>query len=74
VKNPKKKVAIGPVSAPEPRLLSVKAAAIYLGAAVWFVRTLAWNRAVPFVKFGSRILFDKTDLDNYIQQQKKPAA
>ena len=57
----------------EPRLLGVRAAAAYLGATVWFVRNLAWNRAVPFVVFGKRILFDPADLDRYITEQKTAA-
>ena len=59
------------VSNPEPRLLNVKSAAAYMGATVWFVRSLAWSRAVPFVVFGKRILFDKQDLDKYVENQKK---
>jgi excisionase family DNA binding protein len=59
------------VSIPEPRLLNVRATAAYLGATVWFVRSLAWSRAIPFVVFGKRILFDKQDLDRYIDSQKE---
>lgn len=58
----------------EPRLLTVKAAAAYLSATIWFVRTLVYTRAVPFLRFGKRILFDKADLDNYIERQKGTAA
>jgi excisionase family DNA binding protein len=57
-----------------PRLLGVKATAAYLGASIWAVRTLAWSRAVPSLKIGNRVLFDRTDLDAYIEQQKVPAA
>jgi excisionase family DNA binding protein len=58
-------------SIPESRLLNVRAAAAYLSATVWFVRTLAWSRAVPYVVFGNRILFDKQDLDKFIENKKK---
>jgi excisionase family DNA binding protein len=57
----------------EPRLLSIKAAASYLSCTVWAVRSLAWNRAVPYLKIGNRILFDKKDLDTYIDGQKTEA-
>jgi excisionase family DNA binding protein len=57
----------------EPRLLSIKDAALYLGATIWAVRSLAWNRAVPYLKIGNRILFDKKDLDTYIDDQKTEA-
>jgi excisionase family DNA binding protein len=58
----------------EPRLLRVKEAATYLSCTVWFIRSLAWNRAVPHVVFGKRILFDRADLDRYLESQKKVAA
>ncbi len=59
---------------PAARLLTVKEAATYLGAHVWFVRTLAWNRAVPHLRFGRRILFDRADLDAYVEKMKRAAA
>ncbi len=58
----------------EPRLLRIKEAAAYLGATVWFLRSLAWSRTVPYVVFGKRILFDRADLDRYVESQKKVAA
>jgi excisionase family DNA binding protein len=71
----KKPVSIPvPTTAPEPRMLNVKQAAAYTGATVWQVRTWAWHRVVPFVKFGPRILFDKSDLDRHIESQKVRAA
>jgi excisionase family DNA binding protein len=57
----------------EPRMLTVKAAAMYLGATIWFVRELAWSRSVPHLVFGKRIVFDRHDLDRYIEQQKQVA-
>jgi excisionase family DNA binding protein len=56
-----------------PRLLCVKSAAAYLSATVWAMRKLAWNQELPFVKIGGRLLFDRTDLDQYINQQKTAA-
>lgn len=57
-----------------PRLLSIKAAAQYLGATIWAVRTLAWQQEVAFLKIGGRILFDRADLDRYIDTQKLAAS
>jgi excisionase family DNA binding protein len=54
----------------QPRLLAVKAAAAYMGATVWAIRQLAWNRELPFCKIGGRLLFDRADLDHYIDMQK----
>ena len=63
-----------PVPAIQPRLLHVRAAAEYIGATVWFVRTLAWEKKIPHVLFGHRLLFDKADLDRYVDSQKVAAA
>jgi excisionase family DNA binding protein len=64
-----------PVSNPtEPRLLTIAAAASYLSATIWFVRTLAWSKAVPHLRLGKRILFDRADLDRYIDQAKQQQA
>lgn len=57
-----------------PRLLCVRSAAAYLGATVWAVRCLAWNCEVASVKIGGRLLFDRSDLDKYIESQKTSAA
>jgi excisionase family DNA binding protein len=53
-----------------PRLLCVKSAAAYLSATVWAMRKLAWNAEVPSVKIGGRLLFDRADLDSYIDRVK----
>jgi excisionase family DNA binding protein len=57
-----------------PRLLTVKTAAEYLSCTIWAVRSLAWNRAVPYLKIGNKILFDRKDLDAYIDAQKTGVA
>lgn len=59
-----------PIATLEPKLLTVQAAARYLSATPWFVRTLAWERAVPFVKLGKRLLFDRADLDKFVESRK----
>ena len=56
-----------PVSA---RLLNVKQAAQYLGATTWFVRTLGWEKKVPIIQLGNRWLFDRADLDMFVDQAK----
>lgn len=57
-----------------PRLLNVRAAAAYLSTTVWFVRNLIWSREVPFLKFGHRYLFDKADLDAYVDRQRQKSS
>ena len=59
---------------PEPRLLTVKGAAAYLSTTVWAIRNLAWGQKVPYVRLGARILFDKADLDRFIESQKVQVA
>jgi excisionase family DNA binding protein len=53
-----------------PRLLPIKTAAAYLSCTIWAVRSLAWNRDVPYLKIGNKILFDKKDLDAFIERTK----
>jgi excisionase family DNA binding protein len=55
---------------PAPRLLGVAAAAAYLGATVWSVRQLQWQRAIPSIRIGQRVLFDIADLNAFIEKQK----
>jgi excisionase family DNA binding protein len=59
-----------PMPAVESRLLGVKAAAAYLSASIWFVRTLIWEKRVPYLKCGHKILFDRRDLDAFIDANK----
>lgn len=54
----------------EPRLLNVKAAAEYLGATVWFVRTIAWEKKIKSVMFGNRLLFPREELDSFVDRAK----
>lgn len=58
----------------EPRLLTIKDAAAYLSATVWFLRTLAWEKKIAFVRLGKRLLFDRKDLDAFVDRMKtRPA-
>jgi hypothetical protein len=58
----------------EPRLLGIRATANYLGATIWAVRTLAWAKQVVSIKIGNRVLFDKKDLDAFIENRKAEVA
>jgi excisionase family DNA binding protein len=66
---PHKKPA-SPVPVVQPRNLNVTQAAQYLGATPWFVRSLAWERAIPYTRLGKRLLFDRIDLDQFLESQK----
>jgi len=67
-----------PVSIPQvqPRLLDVREAARYLSVAVWCVRQLTWTKQLTPVKIGGsrRLLYDRSDLDAFVERQKKEAA
>jgi excisionase family DNA binding protein len=54
----------------EPRLLDVRQAAQYLACSVHAIRQLQWSRAIPSLKIGKRIQFDRADLDRYVDQTK----
>jgi hypothetical protein len=52
---------------PAARCLSKEQAAMYLGIGV----TLLNELGVPFVKFGRRCVFDKVDLDSWLDDYKQ---
>jgi len=53
-----------------PRLLSLSAAAVYMGRTVWGMRELYWANKIPMVRDGKKIFFDVKDLDAYIERNK----
>jgi excisionase family DNA binding protein len=65
---------VSEISVVEPRLLGIKGAASYLGTTIWQIRTLVWSKKIRHVRFGKRILFDRADLDRYVDDQLKEAA
>lgn len=58
------------VPATAPRSLNVEQAAAYLGAHVHAIRRLVWDKKVAYYRLGHRILFDISDLDRYVDNQK----
>jgi excisionase family DNA binding protein len=50
----------------QPRLLTVKEAAVYLASSPWFIRSLVWDRKLPKLKLGNRLVFDRIDLDRFV--------
>jgi excisionase family DNA binding protein len=65
--------ATSPSGAPAPRCLTVEQAADYLGAHVHAIRRLVWNKEIAHFRLGHRILFDISDLDRYVENQKSAA-
>jgi excisionase family DNA binding protein len=61
-------------SVTSPRLLNVLEAATYLATTVHAVRQLQWSKAIPHLKLGKLVQFDRNDLDAFINAQKMSAA
>jgi excisionase family DNA binding protein len=57
------------IAAPEPRYLTIKAAAAYASLTVWFVRELIWGRKIEHARLGNRYVIDRQKLDEYMQAQ-----
>jgi excisionase family DNA binding protein len=60
-------------TAVQPRLLNVREAAQYLACNVNAIRQLQWARAIPFLKIGKLVQFDRDDLDKFVDAQKTAA-
>lgn len=60
----------------EPRLMTVRAAAEYLGLTVWATRERIWAGALPVVQFpgGRKQYLDVRDLDEFIEKHKRRIA
>jgi excisionase family DNA binding protein len=55
----------------QPRLLDIKGAAAYLSTTVWCMRSLVWDKKLPAIRLGKRLLFDIADLDRFVDGLKK---
>lgn len=54
----------------EPRLLTVKEAAIYIGRSEKALWHMIGNSSVPVVREGARVHLDRADLDQWIEMRK----
>jgi excisionase family DNA binding protein len=54
-----------------PRGFRVKEAAAYLGTTVSFVRHAIWDRELPAMKLGKRLIIAREDLDRFLDRLKK---
>lgn len=62
-----------PLPTMERRLLGYANAAEYLGISLRGMKDLAANGEIRKVPIGGRVLFDRSDLDAYIERIKKSA-
>lgn len=56
-----------------PRLFTVKDAAAYLSVSPWAIRKLHWESKVRGIFIGRRLLFDRADLDRYVDDLRHSA-
>jgi len=56
---------------PAPRLLDYRAAGAYLSLSYWSLRELVLNGEIPCVKFRTKVLIDRRDLDDWIEANKE---
>lgn len=61
-------------SDPNRRYFRIAEAAAYLNSTPWFIRTLIWKRAIPFITIGKRHVIDRQDLDLYVENAKTGTA
>ena len=54
-----------------PRLLSYRAATVYLSVGYSTVRHMVLSGTVPHIKSGRRVLIDREDLDDWIEKSKE---
>ena len=54
-------------------LLSTREAGAYTGLGERYIRRLRAERRIPCVRIGGRVLFDPDDLDQLIEQHRRPA-
>jgi hypothetical protein len=56
-----------------PRLLSLRAAAEWLGLTVWAMRERIWAGQIPVIQFpgGRKMYVDVQDLESFIQKNKR---
>jgi len=54
------------------RLLTIPAAAGYLGLTKWAMRERIWAGSIPVIRFpgGRKMYIDSADLENFIQKNK----
>lgn len=60
------------VKAPEKRLFTVREAGYVIGLGDWAIRRLIWQRRLPCVRIGRRVLLAREDLDAFIEECRGP--
>jgi hypothetical protein len=71
--NRRKKPSEPSVAQSEPLLLDIHGAARALSTTPWAVRSLLWDKQIPFIKIGRKHLIDPVDLRAFILRNKAAA-
>ena len=53
-----------------PRGLTIQQAAKYSGLKIWNIRTLIWERRIPYLQTGKHYIVLRDDLDRYLESQR----
>ncbi|HVX23319.1 MAG TPA: helix-turn-helix domain-containing protein [Acidimicrobiales bacterium] len=69
-----RKSSEAPASAGEPRVLNIAGAAEHLGLSVSLVRRLVSERRIVHYKLGNRVMFRTSDLERFIDDNKRDSA
>jgi len=54
-------------------LMEIDQVAAYLGVSVRHIRRLVAEQRVPFIKWGSKLHFDPTEIDAWVDEHRRPA-
>lgn len=54
-------------------LSDIAGAAEYLATTERHIRRLVYERRIPYIKLGSKVRFDRADLDAYVDAHRVPA-
>lgn len=55
----------------DSNVLSAKQAANYLGISYWLILELVRKKEIPHTKLGSKIIFRKDSLNNYLLENER---
>lgn len=53
-----------------PRLLSIKAAGLFMGMTTWSIRSMCWRGEVAFIQAGRKIYLEPEELIRWISKNR----
>lgn len=61
------------MSSNRPRIVDITGVAEYLGVTVRHIRRLVAEERIPYIKWGSHLHFDFDEIDEWLDQHRRPA-